>query len=102
MHQLTTRLAREHTTIVVEDLNVAGMRTYKCTLCGLILDRDLNAARNLAAHAAEVITAGSGPAAGRGATRKTSPARQAAENRQPGTAPAGQTGTARPKGRTAA
>ncbi|SNY04773.1 IS607 family element RNA-guided endonuclease TnpB [Paractinoplanes atraurantiacus] len=162
LHQLTTRLARDHTAIVVEDLSVAGMlknrrlarhiadagfgeirrqlayktewnggwllvadrwypssktcsacgavktkltlreRTYKCTLCGLVLDRDLNAARNLAALTAELITAGSGPVAGRGAIQKTSPARQEAVKRQPGTAPAGQTGTVRPKGRTAA
>ena len=113
LHKLTTRLAREHGTVVVEDLNVAGMlrnrklarhiadagfgelrrqlayktewnggrlivadrwypssktcsgcgavktklalseRTYTCTTCGLTLDRDLNAARNLAALATE-------------------------------------------------
>ncbi|MET8156878.1 zinc ribbon domain-containing protein [Sphaerisporangium sp. NPDC005289] len=29
-------------------------RTYTCTGCGLVLDRDLNAALNLAALAAEV------------------------------------------------
>ena len=114
LHKLTTRLAHEYGTIVVEDLNVAGMlrnrrlarhiadagfgeirrqlayktewnggrlvvadrwypssktcsgcgavkakltlaeRTYTCTTCGMVLDRDLNAARNLAALAAEV------------------------------------------------
>ncbi len=134
LHKLTTRLARKYGTIVVEDLNVAGMvrnkrlarriadagfgeirrqvtyktawngghlvvadrwypssktcsgcgtvkaklalstRTYKCTSCGLVLDRDLNAARNLAAIAAEATTAGSGPVAGRGADHKTAPA----------------------------
>ncbi len=110
LHQLTTRLAATCGTIVVEDLNVAGMlrnrrlarrvadagfgllrrqlaykmawhggrlvvagrypssktcsgcgavkaklslseRTYHCGPCGLVLDRDLNAARNLAALA---------------------------------------------------
>ncbi|HEX5597916.1 MAG TPA: IS607 family element RNA-guided endonuclease TnpB [Micromonosporaceae bacterium] len=131
LHKLTTRLAREYGTIVVEDLNVAGMlrnrrlarhiadagfaelrrqltykadwnggrlivadrwypssktcsgcgavktklalseRTYTCTACGLVLDRDVNAARNLAALAADV--AGSGPETrnGRGADHKT-------------------------------
>ena len=111
LHKLTTRLTREHGTIVVEDLNVTGMlanrrlarhiadagfaeirrqlayktqwnggrlltadrwypssktcsgcgtaktklalseRAYECQACGLVLDRDLNAARNLAALA---------------------------------------------------
>jgi IS605 OrfB family transposase len=69
-------------------------RTYACTACGLVLDRDHNAARNLAALAAAAV-AGSGPETlnGRGADRKTGPARQVAVKRQPGTAPAGQTGT---------
>jgi putative transposase len=114
LHKLTTRLARTYGTIVVEDLNVAGMvknrrlarrisdagwgefrrqiayktawnggnmvvadrwlpssktcsacgtvkaklslseRTYRCEHCGFVLDRDANAARNLAnlVHAA--------------------------------------------------
>lgn len=165
LHQLTTRLAREHGTIVVEGLNVAGMlanrrlarhiadagwaelrrqlgyktvwnggrlivagrwypssktcsgcgavktklalaeRTYHCTVCGLVLDRDVNAARNLAALAAAETaetTAGSGPVAGRGASQKTRPGGQAAKKRQPGTAPAGKTGTAAPQGAAAA
>lgn len=115
-HQFTTRLVRDHDTIVIEDLHVAGMlhnrnlarhvagaawaevrrqlaykaeragvrlivadrwfassktcsgcgtakaklalseRTYVCTACGLVLDRDENAARNLAALAAEQDT----------------------------------------------
>ncbi|SDM56247.1 putative transposase [Lentzea albidocapillata subsp. violacea] len=109
LHKLTTHLVRAHGTVVIEDLNVAGMlrnrrlarhvagiglaelrrqleyktawagtrlhvadrwfpsskmcsgcgvvkaklrlaeRTYHCQACGLIVDRDLNAARNLAA-----------------------------------------------------
>jgi putative transposase len=113
--QLTTRLVRTHGTIVIEDLNVAGMtrnrrlarhvagvgmgelrrqveykagwsgvrvhiagrwypssttcsgcgvvktklrlseRTFRCDECGLVLDRDFNAARNLAALVGEVI-----------------------------------------------
>ncbi|MEV6514594.1 IS607 family element RNA-guided endonuclease TnpB [Micromonospora chalcea] len=159
LHKLTTRLAREHGTIVLEDLNVAGMlrnrrlarhiadagfaelrrqlaykaewyggqmiladrwypssktcsgcgaakaklalaeRTYICTTCGLVLDRDLNAARNLAALVASHTT-GSGPVAGRGAVRKTQHAGLVAVKRQPGAASAGQTGTVRPQGRT--
>jgi putative transposase len=75
-------------------------RTYMCTTCGLVLDRDLNAARNLAALAAQFDTAGSGPVAGRGAIRKTRLRGQEAMKRQPGTAPAGQTGTVPPQGGT--
>jgi putative transposase len=53
-------------------------RTYHCDHCGAVLDRDLNAAINLARlseHATRVEgrPAGSGPVAGRGAIRKTSP-----------------------------
>ena len=38
-------------------------RTYRCQRCGLVLDRDLNAARNLAAlvDASAPVVAGSGP-----------------------------------------
>lgn len=45
-------------------------RNYECEACGLALDRDLNAALNLAALAG-AASAGSGPVAGRGADRKT-------------------------------
>jgi putative transposase len=72
-------------------------RTYCCTECGTVLDRDVNAAVNLAR------LAGSGPDSdGRGADRKTGHARQVAVKRQPGTAPARQTGTAAPQGTAAA
>ena len=160
LHKLTTRLAREHGTIVVEDLNVTGMlanrrlarhiadagfaeirrqlayktvwnggrllvadrwypssktcsgcgeakvklalaeREYHCEACGLVMDRDRNAARTLAALAAEFDTAGSGLVAGRGADQKTRVRGQVAVKRQPGTASAGQTGTVLPQGRT--
>jgi IS605 OrfB family transposase len=119
LHKLTTGLAREHGTVVVEDLNVSGMltnrrlarhiadaalaevrrqlaykaawnggrllvadrwypssktcsacgavkaklalsgREYRCEQRGLVIDRDRNAALNLAALAARVDTAGS-------------------------------------------
>ena len=136
IHKLTTALARGYATIVVEDLNVAGMvknrrlarvisdagfgeirrqlaykttwnsgtlivadrwypssktcsgcgavkaklrlseRTYTCTACGLIIDRDANAAINLASLVKRVV-AGSGPETqnGRGADHKTRPGR---------------------------
>jgi putative transposase len=53
-------------------------RTYHCEHCSLVLDRDLNAAINLARlseHTTHVESrpAGSGPVTGRGAIRKTSP-----------------------------
>jgi putative transposase len=163
LHKLTTRLAAEFGTVVVEDLHVAGMvknrrlarhvadasfgefrrqleykaawrggrvivadrwfassktcsgcgavkaklllseRTYVCTSCGAVAGRDLNAARNLAEYGIRQI-AGSGPETenGRGADRKTGPARQVAVKRQPGTANAGRTGTAAPQGTAAA
>jgi putative transposase len=139
LHKLTTRLAATHGTIVLEDLNVAGMvrnrrlarhiagvgmgelrrlldykttwrggrpvvadrwypssktcsgcgavkaklalaeRTYRCNRCGLVLDRDLNAARNLATLVA-VVAGTSSPSCGAtrnepdGNPRRTSPA----------------------------
>jgi len=69
-------------------------RTYQCDGCGLVLDQEVNAARNLAAYGRRQI-AGSGPEIpnGRGADRKTGPSRQAGVKRQPGTRKRGQTGT---------
>ncbi|MET7395925.1 IS607 family element RNA-guided endonuclease TnpB [Dactylosporangium sp. NPDC005572] len=159
LHKLTTRLATEYGTVVVEDLNVFGMlanrglarhiadagfteirrqlayktswnggrlivadrwypssktcsgcgavkaklalseREYHCEACGLVLDRDRNAAENLAAHAAQYDTAGSGPVAARGADRKTRIRGQVAVKREPGTTSVGQTGTVPPQGR---
>ena len=160
LHKLTTRLTREHGTVVVEDLNVTGMlanrrlarhiadagfaeirrqltyktnwnrgrllvadrwypssktcsgcgavktklalheRQYQCEACGLVIDRDHNAALNLAALAAKLNTAGSGPVAARGADQKTRPGGQVAMKREPGTTPVDQTGTVPPQGRT--
>ena len=77
-------------------------RTYVCTACGMVADRDLNAAVNLAAYGRREL-AGSGPDSnGRGADRKTGLARQVAVKRQPGTARAGKAGTAVPQGTAAA
>jgi putative transposase len=158
LHTLTTRLAKTHDVIVVEDLHVAGMvrnrrlaravadtgmaeirrqltyktlwygsrlhvadrwypssktcsgcgwrnpslplsdRTFTCESCGLVADRDLNAAINLAnlvaASTSETVNA-------RGADRKTAPARRVAVKREPGTATAGQTRGAPPQGEAA-
>jgi IS605 OrfB family transposase len=140
LHKLTTRLAKQYGTIVIEDLNVAGMKrnkklarlisdagfgefrrqlTYKtewyggrlviadrwfpssktcsgcktvkpklslaervftCEACGLVIDRDLNAALNLRDLVAHV--AGSGPETlnGRRADRETRPRLAGGEN----------------------
>jgi len=132
LHKLTTAVAAEYGTVVVEDLNVAGMlrnrrlarriadagfgeirrqltyktqrnatrlvtadrwypssktcsgcgavkaklplhaRTYHCDACGLILDRDDNAARNLVALAAASST-GTGVAGDRDAVKASKP-----------------------------
>jgi IS605 OrfB family transposase len=149
LHKLTTSLAAEYATVVVEDLNVAGMvrnrklakaisdcgfatirtmlgyktvwnggrlhtanrwfpssktcsgygvvkaklplrvRTFTCDACGMVLDRDLNAARNLAL----LVDRESGTAVagypqpqgwnGRGADRKTPLAGPVAVKRPP-------------------
>ncbi|MGW0632841.1 RNA-guided endonuclease TnpB family protein, partial [Streptomyces sp. NPDC002758] len=154
LHKLTTAVTAQYGTVVVEDLNVAGMlrnrrlarqiadagfgeirrqltyktkrngcrivaadrffpssktcsgcgavkaklplhiRTYACDACGLVLDRDANAAHNLAALAAAAAT-GTGVAAdqsadtalkARGADRKT---RTTRPRRKTGTGRAG-------------
>jgi transposase len=59
-------------------------RTYCCEACGTILDRDVNAAVNLAR-----LPASGADSNGRGAGHKTTPRPQVAAKRQPGeTAPA--------------
>jgi putative transposase len=73
-------------------------RTYRCEPCGLILDRDVNAARNLlylAASGAERVNACGG-------TVRPRPARQVPVKQEPGTAHAGKTGTVPAQGGTAA
>lgn len=78
-------------------------RSYVCTSCGIVLDRDVNAAINLAEYGNRLV-AGSGPETlnGRGADLKTGRARQVAVKRQPGTATAGKTGTVLAQAGTAA
>ena len=85
-------------------------RTYVCEHCGLALDRDLNAAINLArlgeTHLlGESSPAGSGPVAGCGATRETEPAlagnAAGRETSTPHQRPLDQPGTASPQGEAA-
>jgi putative transposase len=82
-------------------------RTYHCGGCGLVLDRDRNAAINLARlseHAAGVKgrPAGSGPVAGRRAIRKTPPRGAGGnETSTPQDHPITKTGTAPPQGEAA-
>ena len=64
-------------------------RTYRCDACGLVIDRDVNAARNLlalAASGAESINASR-------ATVRPGPAGHVAVKLEPGTTQAGKTGT---------
>lgn len=70
-------------------------RTYRCEHCGLQIDRDLNAARNLAALAARVAASGAetknAPAV---KPCETEPRSATARPRSPHRHPAGKTGTA--------
>ncbi|MEO6090532.1 MAG: IS607 family element RNA-guided endonuclease TnpB [Umezawaea sp.] len=150
LHKLSTRLVRAHGTIVIENLNIAGMlrnrrlarhvagvgmgefrrqigyksgwaggtvhvadrwypssktcsgcgvvktklrlseRVFRCDECPLVLDRDLNAARNLAALVDEVTDSRSSPSCG--ATRNE----PAGNPHQTRTARAAGTATGRP------
>jgi IS605 OrfB family transposase len=162
LHKLTTSLATQHGTVVVEQLNVAGMvrnrrlaraisdagmaelrrqltykttwygcrlvvadrfypssktcsgcgwvkakltlaeRTFTCEACGLVLDRDLNAARNLAKLVQSVAQSGWETPNARGADRKSQLAGQVAVKREAGTGSfPGETGTVQPQGWTA-
>jgi putative transposase len=154
LHKFTTAITAESGTVVVEDLNVAGMlknrrlarrigdaafgeirrqlayktqwnggrlvvadrwfpssktcsgcgvvkaklllseRDYVCESCGLVMDRDENAARNLAALA--VAASGAETLNGRGADQKTRVTGQVAAKRLPGSLQR-ETGTAPPE-----
>jgi putative transposase len=159
LHKLTTSLATQHGTVVVERLNVAGMvrnrrlaraiadtgmaelrrqlaykttwygsrlvvadrfypssktcsgcgwvkaklplaeRTFTCEACGLVLDRDLNAARNLAKLVQSVAQSGWETPNARRADRKPQRAGQVAMKREAGTEHrSGKTGTVQPQG----
>ncbi|HEX7165215.1 MAG TPA: IS607 family element RNA-guided endonuclease TnpB [Trebonia sp.] len=87
-------------------------RIYECDHCELRIDRDLNAAVSLARLGetrhqvpGEQGPAGSGPVAGRGATRETEPAQAGdaggRETSTPHRQPTGKTGTASPQGEAA-
>jgi putative transposase len=158
LHKATTDLSRRYETVVIEDLNVAGMtrnkwlaravsdqgfgearrqlgyktgwnggtlitadrwfpsskrcsdcgavkaklplrvRVYECEHCGLVMDRDVNAARNLlklAASGAESRNACGG-------TPRPRPARHVPVKQEPGTRKRDKTGTAVPQGTAAA
>jgi putative transposase len=73
-------------------------RTFTCQSCGLVADRDHNAAVNLS-HLVAASTSETENA--RGADRKTPLAGQVAAKREPGTATAGQPGGASPRGEAA-
>jgi putative transposase len=155
LHKLTTTLATEHGTVVVEQLNLAGMvrnrhlaralsdaglaelrrqltyktgwygsrlvvadrfypssktcsacgwvkakltlaeRTFTCEACGLQLDRDLNAARNLATLAQHVAQSGGETQNARGADTRPGLAGLTASKREAGADLSGRTGTGR-------
>jgi putative transposase len=65
-------------------------RTYACTACGLIMDRDINAAVNLL----YLAVSGAERQNACGGTARPRPARQVPAKQEPGTAHAGKTGTA--------
>jgi putative transposase len=82
-------------------------RTYHCGGCGLAIDRDTNAAINLArlsehATGVEGRPAGSGPVAGRRASQKTPPGGAGGHETSTRHQPAlDKTGTAPPQGEAA-
>ncbi len=77
-------------------------RTYSCDACGLVIDRDLNAALNLAAYGRQVV-AGSGPETGnaRGGEHPRRRLTKSPVKREDGTGQPGKTATALSQGRAA-
>jgi putative transposase len=72
-------------------------RTFTCEACGLVIDRDLNAARNLAKLVHYVAQSGWETQTARGADRKSQLAGQVAMKREAGTGSfPGKTGTVQP------
>jgi len=72
-------------------------RTFACEACGLMVDRDLNAARNLAKLVQSVAQSGWETQTARGADRKPQPAGQVAMKREAGTGSClGEPGTVQP------
>jgi IS605 OrfB family transposase len=77
-------------------------RTFTCEACGLVMDRDFNAARNLARLVQYVAQSGWETPNARGADRKPQLAGQVAVKREAGAERgSGQTGTVRSQGLTA-
>jgi IS605 OrfB family transposase len=77
-------------------------RTFCCEACGLKVDRDLNAAHNLARLVQSVAQSGWETQTARGADQKSQLAGQVAMKREAGAEPgSGETGTVQPQGRTA-
>jgi putative transposase len=74
-------------------------RTFTCVACGLVLDRDLNAARNLAKLVQHVVQSGWETQTARGADQKSQRAGQVAMKREAGAGHSpGETGTVKPQG----
>ena len=105
LHKLTTTLANEHATVVVEHLNIAGMARNR-RLARALADTglaELRAARNLAMLAQHVAQSGWETPNARGADQRTQPAGQVAVKREASIGPScsGQAGTVEPQGSTA-
>jgi putative transposase len=112
LHKATTSLTARFGTLIVADRWFASSktcsgcgtakaklalseRTYGCTTCGLVLDRDINAARNLAEYGKQHLAASGADSNGRRADRKTRATGQVAVKLEAPPACGGQPGTRR-------